>query len=66
MQIIVNGAPLDIEVDLTLAGLLERIGKRPDHVAVEYNGDVLEGDAFAALRLKPHDKIEIVHFVGGG
>lgn len=66
MRIIVNGDALDIEAGLTLEGLLARIGKRPDHVAVEYNGEVLEREAFAARRLAAQARIEIVHFVGGG
>jgi sulfur carrier protein len=65
-QIIVNGAPVDIEEGLSVGALLARIGKSAEHVAVEYNGGILESKGFETLLLKPADRLEIVHFVGGG
>jgi thiamine biosynthesis protein ThiS len=66
MQIIVNGDSLEIEAELTLLALLARIGKSTEHVAIEHNGEVVDREDFAALTLNPQDRLEIVHFVGGG
>jgi sulfur carrier protein len=66
MQIIVNGDPVDIEEGLSVGALLARLGQSAEHVAVECNGDILESTGFASLLLGPADRLEIVHFVGGG
>lgn len=66
MQIVVNGDPLEVEADLTIALLLARIGKSTEHVAVERNGEIVEPSEFANLLLGNSDRLEIVHFVGGG
>lgn len=66
MQIIVNGDPIEVDESLTLQALLARVGKAPEHVAVERNGDIVEPAQFSCLRLEQDDRLEIVHFVGGG
>ncbi|HEY5955837.1 MAG TPA: sulfur carrier protein ThiS [Polyangiaceae bacterium] len=66
MQIIVNGDAFDIEEGLSIHDLLQRIGTTDEQVAVEHNGEVVERTAFETLALKAADKLEIVHFVGGG
>ncbi len=66
MRVLVNGEPLELEADLPLPRLLERLGKQPAHVAVEHNGEILDRDGLARAVLRPHDRLEIVHFVGGG
>lgn len=66
MQIVVNGDSVEVEEGLTVAALLERIGKSTEHVAVECNGKIVDARDFATLPLRTADKLEIVHFVGGG
>ncbi len=66
MQIVVNGDPLEVDESLSLMALLARVGKAPEHVAVERNGAIVEPAQFSSLRLEPADRLEIVHFVGGG
>ncbi len=66
MHIIVNGDPLEVDESLTMLALLARLGKAPEHVAIERNGDVVEPERFAGLSLEQDDRLEIVHFVGGG
>jgi thiamine biosynthesis protein ThiS len=39
---------------------------KPDRVAVELNRDLVPRDRWQATRLTDGDKLEIVHFVGGG
>jgi thiamine biosynthesis protein ThiS len=66
MQIIVNGDPFDIEEGISIRNLLERIGTSDDQVAVEHNGHIVDRTAFGELALMAADRLEIVHFVGGG
>ena len=39
---------------------------RPDRVAVERNGDIVPRATWPSERLAEQDKLEVVHFVGGG
>lgn len=66
MLVQINGEERQIELGLSVAQLLEELGIRPARVVVELNRNVLSRDAFATTALKEGDKIEIVHFVGGG
>ena len=49
-----------------MAQLLGELGIRPGRVVVEINRNVLSRDAHQMTVLKDGDKVEIVHFVGGG
>ena len=66
IQIIVNGEPLTINHHLTIAQLLEQLKFDPGRVAVEHNREVARRDRFTALQLAEGDKVEVVHFIGGG
>jgi thiamine biosynthesis protein ThiS len=66
MHVTVNGEPLELEADLPLLRLLERLGKAPAHVAIERNGEILDRADMATALLGENDCLEIVHFVGGG
>ena len=66
MFVQINGEERQIELGLSVAQLLEELGIRPARVVVELNRNVLSRDAFTTTALKEGDKIEIVHFVGGG
>jgi sulfur carrier protein len=50
----------------TLAVLVESLGMKSDRVAVELNRDIVPRDRWADTLLKDGDRLEIVHFVGGG
>ena len=49
-----------------MAQLLQELGIRPGRVVIELNRDVLPRDRHDVTVLKEGDKVEIVHFVGGG
>lgn len=49
-----------------LAALVEQLGMKPDRVAVELNREIVPRDRWANTRLNEGDRLEIVHFVGGG
>ena len=51
---------------LTLAGLLHELGLKADRVAVELNREIISRELWAAKVLADGDRLEIVHFVGGG
>ena len=56
----------DVPASLTLAALVAKLGMKPDRVAVELNRDIVPRDRWAATLLKEGDRLEVVHFVGGG
>ena len=62
----VNGKPRDLEDSLDLVSFLEVYGVNLQHVAVGYNGIVLEKGKFSEISLKEGDVLEIVKPVGGG
>jgi len=66
MQIIVNGSCLEVDSGFTLLALLDHMGKPSAHVAVEHNGEIVERNDFSSVTLDDEDRLEIVHFVGGG
>jgi thiamine biosynthesis protein ThiS len=51
---------------LTLAALIESLNMKPDRVAVELNRDIVPRGQWLDTILKDGDRLEIVHFVGGG
>ena len=50
----------------TLAALIESLGMKPDRVAVELNRDIVPRDRWPDTKLTEGDRLEVVHFVGGG
>jgi len=50
----------------TLAALVESLGMKPDRVAVELNRSIVPRDRWASTQLSEGDRLEVVHFVGGG
>jgi len=65
VQILVNGERKDIE-PLSVLELLELLEIDPIRVAVELNLEILPKPAYESTTLQDGDRIEIVHFVGGG
>jgi len=66
MKLAVNGEDKEIANGLSLDGLLEQLQIRPDRVVVELNRNIVSRDAYSTTMLVEGDKLEIVHFVGGG
>ena len=50
----------------TLATLIESLAMKSDRVAVELNREIVPRDRWTQTPLKEGDRLEIVHFVGGG
>ncbi len=62
----VNGEPTAAPPQTTVAGLLERLNLDQRKVAVERNEEIVPRSAYQATQLASGDRLEIVHFIGGG
>ncbi len=65
-QIIVNGEIKEVEANISLLNLLSRMNLSADKIAVEINKNVVRKKDWAEILINKADKIEIIHFVGGG
>ena len=69
LSLFVNGQTRNfenLETDASLAALVEELGLKSDRVAVERNGEIAPRTGWGKVALAGGDRIEIVHFVGGG
>ena len=66
MRVELNGEPKELAEGTTLLALIEQLSLAPERVAVELNRDVVRRPDWPATRLNHGDRVEIVHFVGGG
>ncbi|MBP1751286.1 MAG: thiS [Geobacteraceae bacterium] len=65
MEIIVNGEKKSVD-PMSLLHFLESLGIDQRRVAVELNAEILPKTEYEKTALKDGDRLEIVHFVGGG
>lgn len=66
MKLIINGEDREFNSVATVSDLLAQLGMKSDRVAVELNRELAPRDRWTSIPLKDGDKLEIVHFVGGG
>jgi sulfur carrier protein len=66
MQITLNGEAVETADGSTIETLLTQLGIGRERVAVELNADIVPKAGYEKQLLSDGDKIEIVHFVGGG
>ena len=66
MEIQLNGEILNVRARSTLADLVRELALAPARVAIELNQMVVRRADWAETVLNEGDRIEIVHFVGGG
>ena len=66
MHLFINGSEKSFADSLSLAELVEQLGMKGDRVAVELNHNIISRSQWAETPLKNGDRLEIVHFVGGG
>jgi sulfur carrier protein len=62
----VNGESREVAENMFLPELVALLELKPEQVAIEVNQAVVRRADWPATRLRAGDKIEIVHFVGGG
>jgi thiamine biosynthesis protein ThiS len=65
LRLTINGEPREIAA-VTVARLVGELGLDPRKVAVERNLAIVPKSQFEATALSEGDRIEIVHFIGGG
>lgn len=66
MQIYLNGEERQIPDDTNMASLVELLALSGKRIAVEVNEELVPRSTFPEYCLKPQDKVEIVHAIGGG
>jgi len=66
MNIYLNGELREVPENLTLAALLDWLKLPADRVAVERNREIAARSTWAETIIQPGDRLEVVHFVGGG
>jgi sulfur carrier protein len=66
VQIQLNGETREFADNLTIENLLAALELEPARVAIELNRDVVRRPDWAGTVLRDGDRVEIVHFVGGG
>jgi len=66
INIRLNGEVRDIDIGLDLVRLLEHFSLPSQRIAVELNGTVVRRSDWPGTQVKDGDRIEVVHFVGGG
>ena len=66
MKLEINGSGREFAGQLTLADLVAQLGMKSDRVAVELNREIISRELWPSTTLRDGDRLEIVHFVGGG
>ncbi len=65
-KIQLNGKKIEIKSKFSIYQLLKKFKLNNKKVAIEHNGIIIPKANFKKKYLKSNDKIEIVHFIGGG
>ena len=65
-KIQLNGKKVTIKNNDSIFDLLKKYKLSNKKVEIEYNGVIIHKENFKNKNLKNNDKIEIVHFIGGG
>jgi len=65
-KIQLNGKKITIKTNLSIFDLLKSYKLNNKKVAIEYNGIIIPKPNYKKKYLKNNDKVEIVHFIGGG
>lgn len=66
MKITLNGEIKELESEVSLHRLLELLSLPHQRIAVELNREVVRKQDWPNIVVKDADRIEVVHFVGGG
>ena len=65
-KIQLNGSAYEIDTETNLNQLLNKLKIQKNKVAIEVNGMIVEKNKYPKVILNKGDKVEIVHFIGGG
>ncbi len=65
-KIQLNGKKVVIKTNLSILDLLKKYKLNNKKIAIEHNGIIIQKNNYNKKFLKNNDKVEIVHFIGGG
>ena len=66
IKIIVNGKQLRVDLKFSIKNLINKLKMPLNRVSIELNREIINKKQINKIFLKNGDKIEIVHFIGGG
>ncbi|MFM7673284.1 MAG: sulfur carrier protein ThiS [Candidatus Fonsibacter sp.] len=66
IKVLLNGKNKTIDDKTNLNLLLKELSIESNKVAIEINGVVVSKNDYEKKKIRTNDKIEIVHFIGGG
>jgi thiamine biosynthesis protein ThiS len=66
LTVTINGEPRRVPGPATARSLLEHLGLDPRGVVVELNEEIVRRPRLSETVIDDGDRIEVVHFVGGG
>lgn len=66
MQVQVNGDPMELPDEATVAVLIDRLALAGKRLAVEVNEDIVPRSQHTEFSLSDGDRVEVVHAIGGG
>ena len=67
MNLIINGEDHhDLPEPLTVLGLINHLGLPEKKIAIERNREIVSKSTFETTELSDGDRLEIIHFIGGG
>ena len=66
IKITVNGKQIQIIPKFSLKSLITKLKMPLNKIAIELNKKIIDKKRISKIQLKKGDKIEIVHFIGGG
>ena len=65
-KIQLNGKKITVELNFCILDLLKKHKLTSKRIAIELNGKIIQKMNYKKKYLKNKDKLEIVHFIGGG
>ena len=66
IKIVVNGKQMTVNLKYSLKNLIDKLKMPITKIAIELNREIVNKKKINKIILKSGDKIEIVHFIGGG
>ena len=66
MRVVVNGEEKEIKDNITLYELISDLGVLDRVMAAAVNMEIVKKESWDNYKLKDGEKIELLHFVGGG
>ena len=65
-KIQLNGKKITIKSRISIYQLLQKLNLTNKKIAIEHNGTIIQRINYKKKFLKDKDKLEVVHFIGGG